>query len=364
MPPASKKRTSSSGSQDIIPYNLTQEQRDALDLLPNILNPALKPLLPLLETIRTATLDEANVVPPHKRSLPTKQATEFETVTEAASMLSIDFEHDNAGYYFELKGEEEEVLLKPHIARTINDIKTSTYVKARRDESFCRTVLDLILLDRLEHLEDEGAHRLLHLSAEIPVSIKAKDTYGQDTMLKGRADWALGYSNERANTSAFLLVVEAKPFGSAPVGMPQLLVYMAAVQKARENRENKSVFGMLSDSRTYTFAFLNQHKKLFITQSLEWALHKNTIIRCIDTMLRDAIESSPHTTPQKTSNRTLHRYDTYLKQQWRFGLKRGTDEPEPEDFSAEMEEDEDEADDVYDIVEIDGRVRVQRMDRS
>ena len=348
----------------MIPYNLTQEERDTLDLLPEILNPALKPLLPLLETIRKATQGGANVVPPHKRSLPTKQATEFETVTEAASMLGIDFEEDDAAYFFELSGEGKEVSLKPHIEQTIHDIKQSRYVRARRDESFCRTIIDLILLDRLEHLEDEEAHRQLHLSAEIPVYITAKDIYGQDTMLKGRADWALGYDKGKSNTSAFLLVVEAKHLGAETAGMPQLLVYMAAVQKARQARENKSVFGMLSDSRMYTFAFLSQHKKFFITQSLQWALNKDTIIRCIDTMLRDAIESSPHTTPQKTSNKTLCRYEKYLKQQWRFGLNPGgTDESEPEEVSRDMEEDEDETYDVYNIVEVDGRVRIQRTDR-
>ena len=93
-------------------------------------------------------------------------------------------------------------------------------------------------MDRLRHLEDKDAHKRLQVSAEVPMSIRIKDTYGNNEMVKGRADWAIGYGTEKSDTGAILLVVEAKPYESAAVGMPQLLVYMAAVHEARVNRIN------------------------------------------------------------------------------------------------------------------------------
>ena len=114
-----------------------------------------------------------------------------------------------------------------HKASVIKDLKSSDYVSVRHDESFCRTVLDLIIMDRLRHLEDRDAHHRLQVSAEVPVSIRIRDVYGNSEIVKGRADWALGYGTEKSDTGAILLIVEAKPYESAAVGMPQLLVCMA-----------------------------------------------------------------------------------------------------------------------------------------
>ena len=145
----------------------------------------------------------------------------------------------------------------------IKDLKSSDYTSVRHDESFCRTVLDLIIIDRLRQLEDRDAHHRLQVSAEVPVAIRVKDIYGNDEIVKGRADWAIGYGADKNDTGAILLIVEAKPYESAPIGMPQLLVYMAAVHKARQNRVSKSVFGMVSDSKEFRFAFLDEKKKFF-----------------------------------------------------------------------------------------------------
>lgn len=75
----------------------------------------------------------------------------------------------------------------------------------------------------------------------------------------------MGYGTNKLNTGAILLVVEAKPYESATVGMPQLLVYIATVHEARKDRVNKSVFGILSNCKEFHFAFLDENKKLFVT---------------------------------------------------------------------------------------------------
>lgn len=69
---------------------------------------------------------------------------------------------------------------KDHKASVIKELKTSDYISVRRDESFCRTVLDLIIIDRLRHLEDRDTFHRLKLCAEVPVSIRMKGTYGNN----------------------------------------------------------------------------------------------------------------------------------------------------------------------------------------
>lgn len=156
--------------------------------------------------------------------------------------------------------------------------KTKDYVSVRHDESFCRTVLDLTIMDRLRHLEDKDPHRRLRASAEVPVSIRIQDIYGNSKMVKDRADQALGYGTDKSDTGAILLVVEAKPYESAPVGMPQLLIYMAAVHEARQNRINNSVFGMISDSKEFRFCSLNQQNRLFTSRTYIWTIEQSIII--------------------------------------------------------------------------------------
>ena len=230
----------------------------------------------------------------------------------------------------------------------IKDLKSSDYVSVRHDDSFCRTVLDIIIMDRLRHLEDRDTHHRLQVSAEVPVSAHIKNVYGNNEIVKGRADWALGYGIDKSYTGAILLVVGAKPYNSAAVGMPQLLVCMAAVHEARARQDgvNKSVFGMVSDSKEFRFSFLDETKKFCTTRPFIWVTEQSTIIAYIDMMLSNAIESSPDTTPQKNNN---HRYVGISESQWRFGT-------ESDDGGVEEEEDDD---DTVDVVNIGGRVMMR-----
>ena len=198
-------------------------------------------------------------------------------------------------------------------------------------------------MDRLHHLQDNDATHRLQVSAEVPVSVRVKDVYGNDELVKGRADWALGYGATKSDTGAILLVVEAKPFEAAAVGMPQLLVYMAAVQDARQNRINRSVFGMLSDSKEFRFSFLDENRKLYVSNTLVWSNMQDMIIAYIDMILISAIESSPHTTPQKQHNRTIHNYRSFLGRKWQFG-------DEADDEKTENEQEESREDDSWWVI--------------
>jgi hypothetical protein len=165
----------------------------------------------------------------------------------------------------------------------------------------------------------------------VPVSVNTEDQFGNPELIKGRADWVLGYGKTKANTGSILIIVEAKAFGSASIGLAQMLVYMAAVHEARREYTNNSVFGMLSDSEEFTFAFLDSNKRFYDSNPLSWRSNQQEIISYIDAMLLDAIQSSPHTTPTKIQNKTLKRYPQYLKGRWAFG-DNAEDEIETESY--------------------------------
>ncbi len=185
-------------------------------------------------------------------------------------------------------------------------------------------MLDLILLDRLSKLRDQDASNRLRLKPEVPISVTIDGADGIQEIIQGRMDWALNYETQRAAPGSILIIWEAKRIGYALTGMPQLLVYMAGVLESRRNRINQSVFGALSDSGTYVFAFLDREKKFYTSKPYSWRNDQSTILAYIDAILLDAIESS-HTTPTKAENTILLNYQRYLKERWTFG-----NEPEDE----------------------------------
>jgi hypothetical protein len=195
-------------------------------------------------------------------------------------------------------------------------------------EVVCRTIIDLILLDRLNALADDGSFERLLISAEVPMMARGRPGENSRTqVVKGRADWVLAWGEDKVNTGNVLVVVEAKKPGLAESGKPQLLAYMAAVQKERKKQKkiNTSVFGVVSDGSLFYFAFLDEDSKFFVTLDLRWIVHKSQIIGHLDDILRSSIETSPHTTPVKGGNRSLYKYPDFLQGSWNFGLNEAVD---------------------------------------
>jgi hypothetical protein len=179
--------------------------------------------------------------------------------------------------------------------------------------------------------------------------------FGDPELIRGRADWVLGYGKDKMNTGSILMVVEAKPHENASIGLPQMLVYMAAVQEARLGHTNNTVFGMLSDGKEFKFAFLDSNKKFYVSLPLFWIHHQQAIISYIDAILLDAIQSSPHTTPTKGQNKTLRRYRRYLETKWAFG------DAAEDEVRAETEIDED---DIVDVVMLNGKIVLRGVRRD
>ncbi|KAK3176899.1 hypothetical protein OEA41_008225 [Lepraria neglecta] len=317
--------------------SITEAQLAALQEARSALPLSLESLSPLLENILAAYGEV------------TRAATDLRGTTEAAIILGVDYKPNSMDFVLELKEDEQKAPeMNPHYAAVIEDLKTIEYVRSRTDESITRAILELVLVDRLNQLKDMDASRRLLLSAEVPVSMKYVDERSKPILLRGRADWALGYGTDKRNTGSLLIIVETKPAGSASVGMPQMLVYMAAIQDARQDQTNKTVFGMLSDGTNYTFACLDNNKRLLISRIFQWLFDRQTILRHIDRILLDAIQSSPHTTPVKLNNPNIYGYKRHLRGSWNFG--------EDSDDREEEGDEDDEEGDLVDVVERNGHI--------
>ena len=197
-------------------------------------------------------------------------------------------------------------------------------------------MLDLIILDRLNKLQDSESYKHLRLNAEVSLTLKTTDAYDQPMMIRGRADWALGWSDDKSDIDSLLLAIEAKSRLHASTGLAQMTVYLAAVHAAREEKINRTVFGMVSDAGSYWFACLDNFKNLSVSRPMAWNYDKNEILTYLDTILRNAIESSPHTTPSKHRNATLYNYSKDLRSSWQYGDEEALDDSEDEPYLVDV----------------------------
>ena len=101
---------------------------------------------------------------------------------------------------------------------------------------------------------------------------------------------------------------------------------MTGVLESRSDHINQSVFGVLSDSGNFISAFLNEKWKFSGSRSYNWRDERPTFLFYIDTVLQDAIKSSPHTTLMKFQNATLLNHQRYLASRWVFGFEQDAED--------------------------------------
>lgn len=121
----------------------------------------------------------------------------------------------------------------------VEDFQRNEDLILSSDEALTRTILDLILVDRLNQLQDMNVFPRLPLSAEVPMSMTYVDERGKDVHLKGRADWALGYGTDRRNTESMLIIVQAKAAANSSVGIPQASASLHGSHESCKKRPDK-----------------------------------------------------------------------------------------------------------------------------
>lgn len=67
--------------------------------------------------------------------------------------------------------------------------------------------------------EEVRANQIPTVNVLIQVKVRDVDGSVSDELIKGRADWVLGYGRNKANTGSILVVVEAKPIRNPSIGL-------------------------------------------------------------------------------------------------------------------------------------------------
>lgn len=229
----------------------------------------------------------------------------------------------------------------------IGKLLRSEYARKFQPESITRTMFDILLCDRLELLNDAAAHKRLRIIPEAPMEI-SRTSGSINKTISGRADWALGYMDEKDKLQEMLIVIEAKAPGNIGAAIPQLLTYLACVQDARyvAKKTNKVVFGLATDSIQFQFAVIRESRKVFVSKTLHWYGDKNVIVAFLDHILRDAIESSPNTTPTRFGNTRIEKFDKSLETTYNFNDKQRDDGNDTDKVEDDSE------DDVWKVIEI------------
>lgn len=213
-------------------------------------------------------------------------------------------------------------------------------MKEFRPESLVRTLVDIFLCDRLELLDDAMSYKHLKVIPETQVDAKTKD----GACISGRADWVLGYADDKARLHEMLLVVEAKRPHQVGAALSQLLIYLAGVQQARSKaeKENVTVFGIATDAIEYRFVMLRSDRKAFVSKTLHSKADTGMVVSFLDQIIEDAIQSSPHTTLTRRQNRRIRNFEPSLRSSYVFA---GSDPDE---------EKKEEDDEFWQIDEVDG----------
>ncbi|KKZ68791.1 hypothetical protein EMCG_01005 [[Emmonsia] crescens] len=193
-----------------------------------------------------------------------------------------------------------------------------------------------------DQLDDSGANNKLCVGYEVPMTATVKKERGGGT-ISGSADWSLGYMVDTTRLEQMLVVLEAKSALEVD-NMAQILAYLFAVQEARVKAKKAStaVFGVLTNFADFQFIVLREIGKAMRSETLSWAMRRDQVVAFLDSILLDAIKSSPHTTPQKLANSTIKHFDDHLKTTY--------DIPGEESAAGGGEDDNV----TFDVIEVDG----------
>lgn len=80
------------------------------------------------------------------------------------------------------------------------------YYERPESESICRTVIGVILCDRLNYLDDRNADRQLNWFREMSISARS-DSLGKT--IQGKVDWCLFHGDKKAEADTTLVVLYA-----------------------------------------------------------------------------------------------------------------------------------------------------------
>ncbi|KAJ5534457.1 hypothetical protein N7527_000711 [Penicillium freii] len=255
----------------------------------------LSTLAPLMQELATA-----------KKSTGTHYAaSKFRSFPEACTILQVTYDLEENLWNRHDIDDVPSATLSTDIDSVIQNLKHSDYHKIDNSDASVRVVVELLILDRLNHLCDRGALERLQLYPEVDVNLLLGDTY-----VTGRADWLLCHDDPEYGIDSTLIAIEAKRSHEFSSSDSQIAMYLAAIQASRaKSKVHAIAFGIATDSNQFRFWFMNSERRLFSSMVFDWRIHKAKIIAWVDKMLAEAIEASPLTTPTLRRNVSLRNWE-------------------------------------------------------
>jgi hypothetical protein len=168
---------------------------------------------------------------------------------------------------------------------------------------------------------------------------------GQEWIVSGIADWALGYGDRAVlEDGAVLLAVEAKQEGRVSNAEAQLLAYLATIRQLRiqANKKNVMTQGFFSDGEKYSFMCIRNNGTVMKSRQYDLFLDGDlkSVFNFLLGMLITAAESSPNTSPTKPGAERDEEIENFDRDIFVKVFEDGDYIPTPIIYHHEMEEDE------------------------
>ncbi|KAJ9354890.1 hypothetical protein DTO280E4_6674 [Paecilomyces variotii] len=246
------------------------------------------------------------------------QASSLENLSHVVQMFSLEYLEDEP--YIWRVPEGSDVRLSDEAEALLTRMRRASFWGDRGSaDGLSRTLIDIVLFDRMDAHQEELAARKLSIRGEVP--LEAVISSENEIIVVGNADYALGYDPViPMNSKGFesiSVVVEAKRETSETqaVGIAQAVAYMVGIRQKRMNlRKPKSIvhittYGMVSDGIYWTFLRLDG-KRLQVSSSLRISDpdQHSSVYKFVDDIVRSTISLSPHTNPQRCFPATQERW--------------------------------------------------------
>ncbi|KAJ9203104.1 hypothetical protein DTO164E3_2575 [Paecilomyces variotii] len=203
------------------------------------------------------------------------QASSLETLSHVVQMFDLEYLEDEP--YIWRVPEGPDVRLSDEAEALLTRMRRANFWGDRGSaDGLSRTLIDIVLFDRMDAHQEELAARKLSIRGEVP--LEAVISSENEIIVVGNADYALGYDPViPVNSKGFesiSVVVEAKRETSETqaVGIAQAVAYMVGIRRKRMNLRNPkrivhTTYGMVSDGIYWTFLRLDG-KCLQVSSSL------------------------------------------------------------------------------------------------
>ncbi|KAL0633273.1 hypothetical protein Q9L58_007826 [Maublancomyces gigas] len=184
----------------------------------------------------------------------------------------------------------------PWLESALDDIANDEGWSLESCEALVRTVIDLILFDRLKLLDRGSPIKMFPIIGEYQINTKTVDP---NVVISGRCDYALGYGGVpgKKDLDQALVAIEVKKRYHLLPNSPQLIGYLVGIQQRRQKAEKvvSIVYGIATDGVNFCFHRLD-HARCLRTKFVV-GVDKQLIHRYIDIILESALRDAPHTSP-------------------------------------------------------------------